>query len=211
LIFTAGLLKPPSPFGLSAHRTRRPASHLPLSFYHRHVGPASQPLISPTFSPPSEPRDCAVGQGCDAIRAGPHGRRPTPRAPQMRATPPEIALHCLSLYPETLAPPYKSSPQPQLPVPRRPWISPSKCNFLPPEKGVGGGRRKKAQEWGGRPCSYPGRRGALAVGAMAPILESPLYCREEEGWGGGAEEKREASTKSNRNPRCWRRCRPLSS
>jgi hypothetical protein len=26
---------------------------------------------------------------------------------------------------------------------------------------------------GGRPCSYPGRRGALAVSAMAPILETP--------------------------------------
>jgi hypothetical protein len=26
---------------------------------------------------------------------------------------------------------------------------------------------------GGRPCSYPGRRGALAVSAMAPILASP--------------------------------------
>jgi hypothetical protein len=32
-----------SPFGLSAHRTRRPASHLPLSFYHRNVGPSCQP------------------------------------------------------------------------------------------------------------------------------------------------------------------------
>jgi hypothetical protein len=41
---------------------------------------------------------------------------------------------------------------------------------------------------GGRPCSYPGRRGALAVGAMAPILESPPYCREEEEWGSRREE-----------------------
>jgi hypothetical protein len=47
---------------------------------------------------------------------------------------------------------------------------------------------------GGRPCSYPGRRGALAVGAMTPILKPPPYCREEEEWG---EQKR----KGRRRPR----------
>jgi hypothetical protein len=136
------------------------------------VPPAS--TSSPTFSPPSEPRDGAVGQGGDASRAGPHGRSPTPRAPQMRATPPEIALHRPSLYPETLGrPPYKSNPHPQLPVPRR-----RPCGFLPihrkkekkrgrrrsrrrgePRSRTGGARRRHATgPTGRRPACRRGRR-----------------------------------------------------
>jgi hypothetical protein len=113
--FTAGL---PSRSAFPFWPTEARLPPTPSAF-HRHVGLASQTLLSPTFSPPSVPRDGAVGQGGDASRASPHGRRLTSRASQMRATPPEIALHRPSLYPETLALPYKWNPHPHLPVRRR--------------------------------------------------------------------------------------------
>jgi hypothetical protein len=50
-------------FGLSAHRTRQPVYHLPISLSRCQVGPSRQPPSLFSFPLPQSPRDGIVGAG----------------------------------------------------------------------------------------------------------------------------------------------------